>query len=514
MTDKKSLPEQQKGSWEDSTNDDRHQQTYYIGDGDPGDKLEEDDEIRPIDEVSASPNPPKSQALLDIQEAGMTPEEAAKVSKELAANVSERAEKTTKKSEKENNAQKGDKSGSGAENLAVIARFRWIFLLVLSLVSVAVWAGEAFISKRPYNWEAAGWLALTVVLTIPTLKFLRLQTISGLAAFFWAGSFFISALYGPTEFLFGNIPAALNWAGLLTLIMLWMGVAIWRKLGRYRIIDLVLAIMLIYAALAPIGALVSSVTSGAALALNFETLNTSPSFFTGFMPWLVWPMTITVALILPLCAFFSLWDQFSAFRRRGGRHGGNFFLALAFIALIPYAFLSYDQAVNSFPQKAQAIRSIWPSALPYAREHQTPRLMTPAEGRTGEDKTSAEPPTAPPVAVTPSIPDQPSEQLAPIAVPKAEHPSAVPPEPDSSAVESVPLPVPQEMAEPPILPSTLEEKLQATAERLEDALARITELEREIKLLKQPDLEETKPAPPISSEENMDMVGGNLAEST
>lgn len=516
MTDKKSLPEKQSDTWEDSTNDNLHQRTYYSGDGDRIGKTEEDDEIRPIDEADTSRSAPKSQALLDIQEAGMTPEEAARASKELAVKVSEGDEKSTKKSAKEDSAKKGGDSRRGAENLVAIAKFRWIFLFVLSLVSVAAWAVEAFISKRPYNWEAAGWLGLTIILTIPTLKFLRLPTRAGLAALFWAGCFFISALYGPDEFLFGNIPAALNWVGLLTLIMLWMGVAIWRKLGRYRVIDLVLSLVLIYAAFAPVGALITSVTSGAALNLSFKTLAASPDFITGHLPWVFWPMTITVLLILPFCAFFSLWDQFSAFRRKGGRHGGNFFLALAFILLIPYAFLSYDKAVSAFPKQAQVIRSVWPSAMPFAREHNLSQAVV-----STADNHSAETPTAPPAAVPPLTSDQPYVQTDPVPAPTIEQPQSVAPESAFPGVDPAPLADPSapsdvhgEMTKPAIPPSaTFEERLQTTSDRLEEALSRILELEREMKLLKQPDTE-TRSGPPSGTEETKGMVDEGLAKNT
>jgi len=520
MTDKKSLPEKQNDTWEDSTNDDLHQQAYCIDDGDRIDRPEEEDDIRPIDEADASRPSPKSQALLDIQEAGMTPEEAAKASKELAVKVSEDDEKPTKKSGKEDREKKGRDSGRGAENLMAIARFRWIFLFVLSLISVTAWTVEAFISKRPYNWEAAGWLGLAIILTIPTMKFLRLPTRGGLAAFFWAGSFFISALYGPDEFLFGNIPAALNWVGLLTLIMLWMGVAIWRKLGRYRVIDLVLSLALIYAALAPVGALITSVTSGAALNLSFKTIAASPAFLTGYLPWIFWPMTITVFLILPFCALFSLWDQFSAIRRRGARHGGNFFLALAFILLIPYAFLSYDHAVSAFPKQAQVIRSVWPSALPFAREHNLSQTEVSAGKRTAADNTSAETPTAPSAALPPSTSDQPDVQTDPVPAPIIGQPEATAPESASPAVDSAPPASPSappevhgEMMEPTIPSTTLEERLKITSDRLEEALSRITELEREMKSLKQPD-SEIKSDPPSVSEEIADMVDEGLAENT
>lgn len=517
MRDKKSPPEEQNTAWEDP--DDGHGKTLYV------DSRGDEDEIKPIeDELSP---PPKSQALMDIQEAGLTPEEAARASEELAAGEKPAGTKADKKARKQEVAKGAARSG--AENLVVIARFRWIFLLVLALISVAAWTVEAFISERPFKWESAAWLALTLVFVLPTMKFLRLPTISGLAALFWAGSYSISALFGPPEILFGSIPAALSWAGLLTLIVLWMGVAIWRKLGRYRVIDLLLSLVLIYAALGPVGALVSSISSGAALDLNFSTLGSSPVFLTAHMPWFIWPMTIMVALMLPLCAFFSFWDQFSALRRRGARHGGNFFMALAFIVLLPYAFLSYDQAVNEFPQEAQKIRAIWPAAAQYVQDQKesaaklsevattppsrlpeatpVPAQTTPEPVQTTAPEVDAPipaiPPTQPePEAVVPTDSSLPATPLMSSELTDQSQSTISTTPPQQRLTEDPPadVPGPPQQQQP-----TLEEKLAATDKRLEQALSRIEELERELNFLKKTAI------PPVEEETSLteeDFIGG------
>ncbi|MDR0882062.1 MAG: hypothetical protein LBP55_05920, partial [Candidatus Adiutrix sp.] len=201
---------------------------------------EELEELAPLgenkadDEITAL-EPPLSQAALDIQ--------AAARQKEAAPREAGRG---------------------GVENLAKIARFRWLVLLTLSLASVAAWTVEAFWSERPYHWPALELFVLTLVLALLTAKFLRLPTRSGLAAWCWSGTFLISAIYGPPETFFSCLPAALVWSGLLTLIMLWMGVAIWRKLGRYKVIDLLLSLFLIFGALSPILALVDNIRAGEA----------------------------------------------------------------------------------------------------------------------------------------------------------------------------------------------------------------------------------------------------------
>lgn len=526
MTDKKD-PSKETDNWRDLLPDDDHTRSYQAG------GAEEENEITPIEEISAPipPQPaPKSQALMDIQEAGLTPGEAVRASEELAAQSTEgqavnqkgkAAKKTATEPAPEAAGQGKSAARSGAENLAVVARFRWIFLLVLALISVTAWAAEAFLSDRLYRLEAGGWLVLTLLFSLGTINFLRLPTRSGLAALFWGGSYAISALYGPPETLFDNIPAALGWAGLLTLIVLWMGVAIWRKLGRYRVIDLLLTLVLIYAALAPVGALITSISSGAALSLTLADLGASPAFMTAHLPGLLWPMSVLVAVILPLCALFSLWDQFSAIRRRGGRHGGNLFLALAFVLLLPYAFLSFDQAVSEHPQLAKGLRSIWPAATQYARENKAPAPVMvpaspvtppPAPAEVSEAVTSPEPnvslpPSVQPVLTPPATPVQPAP-----SPPAAQTPA----EADSAAAESSPpLPV-----WPPLSPTTpvyptqvaspalpdLDKRIQSTDERLDQALTRIEELESEIKLLKQFRAGAEAPAPsaPPAVEKKLD----------
>ena len=420
----------------------------------PDEKLVEVEEETAMSEIADTP--PESQVMQDIKEAGFTPEEAIAAAK--AAQI-----ETTKK----------DKLP--AEKLVAIAKFRWILLFVLSLASVTAWAVEAEMSGRPYNWLAWGFLAATVVLTILTVKFLRLPTRGGLAALCWSGTFLISALYGPQETIFGHVPAALSWSGLLTLIMLWTAVAIWRKVGRYKVVDLILAAILIYAALSPLWSLVDNIVAGYALSLHFSTLNASPAFITNSLPWVIWPMTICLIVILPLAALFALWDQFSALRRRGGRHGGNFFLALAFLGLIPYGFLAFDQAVKENMDIVRVLRSVYPAAAPWAREGMT---VTPA--------VAAAPPTAAPAEVVanpePSPPITQTEESETAAAITAE--PAAPPvteETPSAAVETSETAVLETTMLPAVSPEKFTEmtkRLETTEQRLNEALKRLDELEK------------------------------------
>ncbi|MDR2945549.1 MAG: hypothetical protein LBV79_02220 [Candidatus Adiutrix sp.] len=288
--------------------------------------------------------PAQSQAVLDIQEAGLTPEEAVAASKSRAD-----AGKKSKRPEK----------------LAAVAGFRWLVLLILSLAGVAVWAADSqFFSLRPYAMTAWGVLGLSLLVGLLSYKLLRLPTRAGLAALAWSASFFIDALYGPSQTILngaagvGGVPAVLPWAGLLALIFIWVLVAIWRKLGRYKAIDVILGIVLLYAAVGSLWGILGAFAGGGATGLTFAALTTSPLIITESLPWALWPMTVMLFFILPLAALLALGDQLSAFKRKGRRHGGNFFLALAFILLLPYGFLTYDRATTEVPALGTAANSL------------------------------------------------------------------------------------------------------------------------------------------------------------
>ncbi|MDR1044258.1 MAG: hypothetical protein LBP33_03955 [Candidatus Adiutrix sp.] len=403
--------------------------------------------------VAAQPAAPVSQALLDIREAGLTPEEAAEASKALAEE-NQRKEAAPKAARP---ASKNHSSGrEGAEKLVLIARFRWTLLLVLSLASVLTWAGEAAYAHRPYQWYAWGWLALTLLITLPTGRFLRLPTRGGLAAWCWAATFFLEALYGPEEMIFRGIPAALPWAGLLVLILFWLGVAIWRKLGRYKVVDILLSVLVVYALLGPVLALTGSVTVGGALNLKFAALSGSPDLLSRNLPWFLWPMSVMVGLMLPLAALFSLGDQLSALKRKGGRHGGNFFLALAFLTLIPYGFLSFDRAVGENPEWARAIRSIWPEAAVHARENMIPVPAAMRPAAMTENPEDREPEISPPPSPT-------VQSLPEASVPVLAAPEEVLPTPE----EAGPAPADNEALKRRV--DELEKRLQALEDRLSEA---------------------------------------------
>jgi hypothetical protein len=418
----------------------------------------------------------KPQAVLDLEAAGLPA---------AGPRLAEARSSYFKKGKNERN-----KGGT----LMVAARFRWIFLLILSLAAIAAWTVEAFYSGRPYKWEAIILATVSAVLTLAAAKILRLPTRGGLAAFLWSATFLFSALYGPDDVIFGNIPAALPWGGLLTMIMIWLAVAIWRKLGRYKVVDIVMAVILAYAALSPLYAVVDNLIAGYALSLRFETLNASPSFLTSHSPWFLWPMTLVVAVMLPLAVIFALWDQISILKRPGGRHGGNFFLALAFAGLMPYAFLCYDEAVSDNPGWAVAIRSVYPPASSQARETRTPETLKAADPPIAalEEQTHAGSSTelvAESAAPVQSETGPATEETTPkISSDEAVDSADEPPTPALGQQTISPSPLRPLPAEPQASDFVLSiEQRLAEAERdLAQVNARINELESKIDLLRQP----------------------------
>lgn len=476
---------------------DKHTRTYEIKDAER-DSMTDDKSVKsegaPAPEAEAECNEPapaaapiQSQAVLDIKEAGMTPEEAAAAFKAL--------------SEESGREGKKEKKSSRPENLATVAGFRWMLLLILSVASVAVWAVDSqFFSHRPYSALAWGLLAACLVLGILSFKIFRLPTRSGLAALCWSGTFFIDALYGPSPYMLsgvaqtsggagGAIPAVLPWAGLLTLIIIWVLVAIWRKVGRYAVIDIILGILLIYAALGVLWGPLNGILSSGALSMNFNMLAASPTFITDHLPWFLWPMTVMLFFILPLAAFFALWDQCSALRRKGGRHGGNFFLALAFIGLLPYGFLTYGPAASACPTLETSFRTILPSVAGTAVVSKTQEPPAPAAVKTPTPaETSVETPATAETAVPVEAPaavetPAPTETAAPVETPAPVAETA--PEPvktpaPSAAPDSVETPAPataapEAPAVDPAVVSALEERLSETETRLRETESRLDE---------------------------------------
>ncbi len=290
-----------------------------------------------------------SEAVMDLKEAGLSPEEAYSASQTITA-------KNNKKMLKKER-----------DNMASIPKVRWFLLLILSLLTIIAWAVEAQYSARPYKWPALGILVFSILLATFGAKLLRLPTRGGLLAFLASITFIISALYGPSELLFNHIPAALVWSFYLLAIVIWAMVAVWRRLSQVPVLMLLLYILLLVAASAPAWAIFTQMMAALPPTLDFNILSNSPKLLTDLVPWFVWPMSIMLAVVLPLSAIFALTDQVTALSQAGTRHGGDLFLALAFLALLPYGFLSYDKAMENFPAGVHALRGLYHPALAYAR---------------------------------------------------------------------------------------------------------------------------------------------------
>ncbi|MDR2726232.1 MAG: hypothetical protein LBC90_09305 [Candidatus Adiutrix sp.] len=259
---------------------------------------------------------------------------------------------------------------------------------------------------------------------LPAARFCpRLPTRGGLAAALLSFAIFIQTLRGRPETFFQTCPASLVWAGLLTLTILWTVVAVIRKLGRHPVTALA-GILLIYAALGPVMALVSHFHPGGA-ELTWEGLNASPAFLTDLLPWFFWPTALTLGLILPLAALLSLGDQLSSLRRSGARHGGNFFLALAWLGLIPSGFLLFSPAAVHYPDMVKKLRDLAPvlagvEPVSPAVPAVTPKPLKAAPQETAEPQPAPAPDTWP---VTPETP-QPDADAPPAPAEPAPQPVA------------------------------------------------------------------------------------------
>jgi hypothetical protein len=256
----------------------------------------------------------------------------------------------------------------------------------------------------------------------------RLPTRGGLAAALFSAAFFIQTLDGQPDTYFQTCPAALVWAGLLTLILIWTLVAVFRKLGRSRPIAAVAGLLLLYAASGPVMALVGHFSGSE---LTWASLNASPDSLTGALPsgmWMTWPMALTLGLGLPLAALLSLGDQWSSLRRPGARHGGNFFLALAWLGLLLSGILLFNPGAEAYSDLVKKVRDLVPlqtEAVPAATVQWPAALMPSA---TAPEPTAPE--AAEPAQAAPQDADEPplaavSEPEAPLS-PNPDTPPLVP----------------------------------------------------------------------------------------
>ena len=367
---------------------------------------------------------PASQALLDLEASGLTHED-------MTAAVRDAAEEAERKSR--------------PIPPAALPCFHWLVLLLLSAGGSAAlaWSGQ----EAPANlrlWGLAGFILLLLLMSaIPKARLaLRLPTRGGLAAALFSIAIFIQTLRGQPEVFFQAHSKALAWAGLLTLAVLWAVVALVRKLGRHALTALGGGV-LIYAAVGPVTAMIGHFSPGGP-ELIWETLNSSPAFLTSSLPWPIWPMALLLGLTLPLATILSLGDLWSSLRRPGARHGGSFFLALAWLGLIPSGLLLFTPMADNYPDMVKKVRGLAP-------------VMAGVEST----------PT--------NLPSLPLESLQDASEPSAPTTMAEPSEPLPAPVAPTPELLDSE-SQPPTTPD-------ASASRLEDMQLRIDDLEGQLQIL-------------------------------
>jgi hypothetical protein len=383
-------------------------------------ELQDDEKISAelIDENQGSTEKiePASQALLDLEALGLTPED-------MAAAV------------------EAEKKAGPPPPLVALPRFRWLALLLLAAAGglALAFSGKG---ENLRLWGLAGLILLLLFMSVlPAARLLpRLPTRGGLAAAIFSAAIFVQILGGLPEAFF-TCPTALAWAGLLTLALLWTAAAVIRKLGRCRPLAILAGLFLIQAALGPIPALFNH-SSPDRPGLTWEALNASPAFLTEALPWFLWPMALTLGLALPLAALLALSDQWSSLRRPGARHGGNFFLALAWLGLLPSGLLLFPPAADNYPELVQKVRETAPIIA--GVEAASPTIPA---------ATAAPPPDAQTAPEPAAVPAEPTEQPAAEPPPAAAPPDDAPAAPAPSAPEKLSTPddasAPASPASPP-----------------------------------------------------------------
>jgi len=416
-------------------------------------------------------NEPASQTLLDLEASGLTPEDMVEAARAAAVD------------EKKRPAQQ-----------AALPCFRWLVLLLLSAAGglALAWSGD---EENIRLWGLAGIILLLLLISaLPAARLCpRLPTRGGLAAALLSAAFFIQTIEGWPKTFFQTCPATMVWAGLLTLALLWTIAAAFRKLGG-RPITILVGLLLVYAASGPVTALVSHFFGPG---LTWEVLNTSPDFLTGILPWYLWPTALTLGLALPLAALLSLGDQWSSLRRPGARHGGNFFLALAWLGLLPSGLLLFSPAADHYPDLVKKIQGlapvlagvepapVAPAVIPQPPAAVQPPPVQPKAATVPEETLEPEP-IEPTPATAPDTPP-PSEPLAadpPALPPDSVAESAPPPsEPQTKAAEAQPAATPEDLITARLKELQLTARLEELQRRNETLEFRVDDLEARLQLL-------------------------------
>jgi len=402
---------------------------------------------------------PPSQTLLDLEASGLTPEDMAEAARSAAAE----AEK---------------KSHPDPLPSAALPRFHWLVLLLLSAAGGLTLAWSSQDGQENIRlWGLAGLILLLLLISaLPATRLCpRLPTRGGLAAALLSLAIFIQTLKGQPETFFQDCPASLVWAGLLTISLMWAVAAVIRKLGR-RPVTALAGLLLAYTALGPVMALVGHFSQGGP-ALTWEGLNASPVFLTGLLPWFLWPSALTLGLALPLAAFLALGDQYSCLRRPGARHGGNFFLALAWLGLVPSGFLLFSPATEHYPDLVQKLRDLAPvlAGIEPAPSSIPPVALKPAKAVRSTPGTEA-------VPAEPQPPSAPDALILTESTPPPVTVEALSTEAPPAPAEPAPQPVSDEISSA-TAPDDLAARLEGLQRRNETLELRVDDLEGRLQLL-------------------------------
>ncbi|MDR0550252.1 MAG: hypothetical protein LBI10_12730 [Deltaproteobacteria bacterium] len=305
----------------------------------------------------------------------------------------------------------------------LISTIAWTLLYVLSLGIMALWAAFATIKDAPYFFQALVLTTVTLLVSIPTWRFLGLPQRATLAGIGLSLALTLTSLYNPEADIFPIFSFSSLWA--FTTLLAWFAVlwTVWRIFGGHQLgLAILLTCALVYpflgSGLSIIKAFFGLWSAGTAPSLTLANLNQSPTQITKVMPNFLWPQAIMAILIPLLAALAAFRTQLAQFLTKNASISlAPFFAGLAFLIIIVPGYLAFTP-LSQDTTLAKNVRGLYPEADNYystsnvkaplpvettAQEASVPSAtLTPSAGVT----TPAE--TAPPSAESPQTPPSPA----------------------------------------------------------------------------------------------------------
>jgi hypothetical protein len=291
--------------------------------------------------------------------------------------------------------------GDQTQRKSLLKSAGWFSLYVLCLLVMAFWAAVSFIHEAPYHWSALVLALATLLVSIPTWRFLSLPTRATMAGLGLTLALTLTSLYNPESEILPGLSFPALWV--VTLFLAWLVVFtfVWRKYGREKP---GLGILLSFALLYPLlgGALnlfqaIAGFWSGAdGPSLTLASVNSSPLQATDKLPAFLWPQAIMAILIPLLASLLAFRTQLSRLLTRKAPFTlAPFYAGLAFLFLLVPSFLAFTP-LSQGASLAKNVRGLWGaefwhSTLP-AKGAKAP-AATPAAAKTPEP-----PATAPAIA--------------------------------------------------------------------------------------------------------------------